>query len=174
MQTQNATNSLEIIAKWKSDPEFPFQARAVIEKTGNCNSATVIALLSALVTNYKYEYFKDLVWLVTAHEKELEENPKAMIQASFAAWAQGIHEECERWSKKLISLAPRHPSGYLRLGLSSLTAGKFVDAFLALSAGLRNTNEDQQLKGWFHLAERMALGQLEVRFEKFGKSFVFE
>lgn len=173
MPTQNATDSLEIISKWKSDPEFPFQARAVIEKAGSCNAGTVIALLSALVTNYKYEYFKDLVWLVTCHEKELEKNPNAMIQASFAAWAQGIHEECERWSKKLISLAPRHPSGYLRLGLSCLTGGKFVDAFLALSAGLRNTNEDQQLKGWFQLAERMALGKSEARFEKFGKKFCF-
>jgi FkbM family methyltransferase len=173
MTIHTANDSLEIISKWRADPELPLEARVVLEKTSDCTARTVLALLSILVTNYKYDYFKDLVRLVAAHEKELEKNPNAMIQASFAAWSKGIHEDGERWSKKLISLAPRHPSGYLRLGLSCLTSRKFVDAFLALSAGLRNTNEDQQLKGWFHLAERMALGQMEARFEKFGKKFCF-
>jgi hypothetical protein len=173
MPNHNTNDSLEIISKWMADPELPKVVREILARTTDCNAGTALALLDTLVTNYKYDYFKDLVRLVSANEKELEKNPKAMGQASFAAWAQGIHEECERWSKKLISLVPRHPSGYLRLGLSCLTSGKFVDAFVALSAGLRNTNEDQQLRLWFQLAERMALGQKVARFEKFGKRFYF-
>jgi FkbM family methyltransferase len=164
---------LEILSKWSADPELPKEAREILAKATDCTAGTVVALLATLVRNHKYDYFKDLVRLVSAYEKELEKNPNVMIQASFAAWAQGIHEECERWAKKLISLAPRHPSGYLRLGLSCLTSGKFVDAFLALSAGARNTKEDQQLNGWLQLAERMALGQTVARFEKFGKLFCF-
>jgi hypothetical protein len=164
---------LEVFSKWRIDKNFPSPCKDVLNENKSLSADGVAFILSNLVQSYSYEYFKDLVRLVLIYEHELEKNPNAMLHAAFAAWTKGFPSECERWSKNLICMAPRHPAGYLRLGLSCLTSQKFAEAFVALSAGLRNANNDAQLIGWCVLAERMAVGQRQVVFEKLGQQFRF-
>ena len=171
MKDSELKNISKIISNWRADINLPIPAQAILKN--NLISPEVTAeLLVILVQSTSYEYFKDLIYLVTAYEKDLEKNPQVMMLSAFAAWSQqGFSNECGRWSKKLIAMAPNHPAGYLRLGLNYLTNQKFVEAFVALSAGMRNANNDQSLIGWFLLAQRMASGPREVVFEKFGKRF---
>ena len=163
----------EIISKWRVDKNLPLSAKEILKKNPLLSADVVAQLLSAIVQSYCYDYFKDIVRLVSAYERDLEKNPNSMLQASFAAWAKGFQSETEKWSKNLIAMAPAHPAGYMRLGLNYLTSQKFVEAFVALSAGMRNANNDQSLIAWFHLAQRMASGSREVVFEKYGKRFRF-
>jgi len=161
----------EILVKFRSDKYLPHAAKSLLQDSFYPSAELVAKLLAFIVQSLSYSYFKDLVRLVSAYEKDLVRNPNAMLQAAFAAWASGSSDECERWSKNLIAMAPNHSSGYLRLRLNYLTNQKFVEAYVALSAGMRNANNDQSLIGWFLLSQRMATGQREVAFEKFGKRF---
>jgi hypothetical protein len=124
-----------------------------------------------MVQGFHYELFHYVVQLFSLNEDSLQSDPNLMLKASFAAWAEGFHDECERWSKKFITMAPNHPAGYLRLGLSCLTSQKFEESFRALSIGMQKTNNDRSLISWFLLSQRMAMGPREVAFEKFGKKF---
>lgn len=165
----------EIFLNFRSDKGLPLAVRSMLSGS-SCPSADLVAkILAEIVQSLSYSHFKDLVRLVSAYEDDLGKNPNAMLQAAFAAWAIGFgfSDECERWSKKLIGMAPSHPAGYMRLGLNYLTNQKFVESFVSLSAGMRNANNDQSLIGWFHLSQRMATGPREVAFEKFGKRFQF-
>ena len=173
MKKSELKNITDIISNWRADINLPIPAQVIL-KNNNLISPEVIAeLLVALVQSLSYEYFKDIICLVDVCEKALEKNPNAMMVSAFAAWSQGYTNECERWSKNLIAIAPNHPAGYLRLGLNYLTNQQFVEAFVSLSAGMRNANNDQSLIGWFLLAQRMASGPREVAFEKYGKRFRF-
>jgi tetratricopeptide (TPR) repeat protein len=164
----------EIIQKIRSGSALPNGAMRLLEKPVTASPRLVAELLEKLTRDLAYDSFQDLVALFKIYEADFLKNPNALLQAAFAAWVRGFHEESVRWSKNLVCLAPNHPSGYLRLGLCYLTTQKFVDAFLALSAGLRNTNNNPQLNGWFALAQKMALDQREVVFQKFGKTFRFQ
>lgn len=164
----------EILARLQTDSDLPATAQKILEKTPIASSNLVADLLFCIIKELRYSYFKDLVHLVLAYEADLEKNANVMLQAAFAAWVQGFNDDCERWSKRVISMAPKHPSGYLRLGLNFLSNQKFVEAFIVLSAGLRNTNNNQELVGWFFLSERMAVGSRDVVFKKFGKTFHFQ
>jgi FkbM family methyltransferase len=171
MTDSELKNITDIVSNWRADINLPMPAQVIL-KNNNLISPEVIAeLLVALVQSLSYEYFKDIICLVDVCEKALEKNPNAMMVSAFAAWSQGYTNECERWSKNLIAIAPNHPAGYLRLGLNFLTNQRFVEAFVSLSAGMRNANNDQSLIGWFLLAQRMASGPREVAFEKYGKRF---
>ena len=73
---------------------------------------------------------------------------------------------------------PSKNNGVLRATLTlnwpSMWLGcHLIEAFIVLSAGLRNTNNNQELTGWFLLAERMVVGPRELVFKKFGKIFHF-
>lgn len=163
----------EIISHWRVDSNLPHAARDILKRNSHLSAEMVEQLLSAIVQSLSYNYFKDIVRLVSAYKMALEKNPNAMLQASFAAWAKGFPDECERWSKKLISMAPNHPAGYLRLGLSCLTCQKFDESFRVFAMGMQKTKNDQSLIAWFLLAQRMACGPKEVVFAKNGKPFKF-
>jgi hypothetical protein len=120
-----------------------------------------------------YEKFDDALDLVRIAGERLEGNPSAMMQASFAAWANGYNADSEKWAKLVIQMLPEHPGGYLRLGMALLTSQRFMDSFLAFSAGVANAGGNNQIGGWLTLSKRMALGPREVAFEKFGKNFKF-
>jgi FkbM family methyltransferase len=120
-----------------------------------------------------YEKFDDALDLVRLAGERLEGNPAAMMQASFAAWARGSNSESEKWANQVIRLIPNHPAGYLRLGMALLTAQRFMESFLALSAGVVNASAINQIGMWLALAKQMALGPREVAFQKFGKNFKF-
>jgi hypothetical protein len=174
MKNTNVSRSeiiAEILNNMRLDSNLPNSVKNVFLETTSISSKLIADLLSEIVQKYYYEQFINIVRLVVAFEHELEKNPNAMLQASFAAWAKGFPEECERWSKRLIAMAPNHPAGYLRLGLSCLTSQKFEESFRALSTGMQRTNNDPSLIGWFLLSQRMATGPREVAFEKFGKRF---
>lgn len=142
--------------------------------TGNGDRDKAAAdFLGHVVSTSDYDHFDDALDLVRCREAGLESDPNAMQEAAFAAWAKGYHSDCEKWARRVVQLAPGHAGGYLRLGMGLLTAQRFMDAFLALSAGMANSNSQQQLKGWWALSRRMALGPQEVSFEKFGKEFRF-
>jgi hypothetical protein len=167
----SSENIIETLNHIQSDANLPDSVKKVFSGNPSVSPNLIADLLSAIVQSYYYDQFRNIVRLVAAFEPSLEKNPNVMLQAAFAAWAKGFPEECERWSKKLISMAPNHPAGYLRLGLSCLTSQKFEESFRALSAGMQKTNNDQSLIGWFLLSQRMATGPREVAFEKFGKQF---
>jgi len=161
----------QILTRLQADSNLPAPAKTILKERQNLCSELVANLLFCLVKDLRYEYFKDITNLVIACEADLEKNPNVMSQAAFTAWVQGLNDECERWSKRVICMAPKHHAGYLRLGLNFLGKQNFIEAFIVLSAGLRNTNNNQELIGWFHLAERMAVGSRDVVFTKFGKTF---
>jgi hypothetical protein len=169
MTQSEYSSEAEIFSKLRADLNLPHKARDILKRHPRLSADVVARLLSVIVQNFSYNYFKDIVQLVSAYEKDLVRNPNAMMQAAFAAWAKGFPDECERWSKKLIFMAPNHPAGYLRLGLSCLTSQKFDESFHALATGMQKTNNDPSLIGWFLLAQRMATGPREVVFEKYGK-----
>jgi hypothetical protein len=173
MTQSEYSSEAEIFSKLRADLNLPHKARDILKRHPRLSADVVARLLSVIVQNFSYNYFKDIVQLVSAYEKDLVRNPNAMMQAAFAAWAKGFPDECERWSKKLIFMAPNHPAGYLRLGLSCLTSQKFDESFHALATGMQKTNNDPSLIGWFLLAQRMATGPREVVFEKYGKVFKF-
>ena len=172
-QAQQNSEVPDLILSLKLDVNLPPRALQLLEENPVVSSSLVSKLLSVLVESLSYTHFPLVLSLVRNFEAELENNPMVMLQAAFAAWASGDHDDCEKWSRQVIYLAPNHAAGYLRLGTCYLTTQRFMDSFLTLSAGLNNANKDPQLIGWWHLAERMARGSNEVVFEKWGEAFKF-
>lgn len=166
-------DSTSILARLSSVDGLPETLKTLIHSGVGDPGKAAEDFLAHVVSTSDYDHFDEALDLVRCHEEDLENDPNVMQQAAFAAWAKGYNEDCEKWARRVVLLSPGHAGGYLRLGMGLLTAQRFLDAFLVLSAGMANSNAQQQLKGWWALSRRMALGPNEVSFEKFGKEFKF-